>query len=154
MSTLLLQLSVSMPQWQLIRRSRIGVLMLLRITLMLPSVSRVLPIMKLFGRAKRCGPTALLTTGPNNIQTKFIKLVSDHLTSPLTHILNTCISKLDFPTLWKIARISSFRRWANPREMTIFALFSFCLCYQRFMKDCLDVKWWIFSRKLLRFSQT
>ena len=63
------------------------------------------------------------STGPDNIPTKFIKLVSDHLASPLMHILNTCISKLDFPTLWKVARISPFRRWANPRQMTIFAPF-------------------------------
>ena len=71
--------------------------------------------MKLFGRAKRCGPTALLTTGPDNIQTKFIKLVSDHLTSPLTHILNTCISKLDFPTLWKVALISPIPKVGEPQ---------------------------------------
>ena len=50
------------------------------------------------------------STGPDNIPTKFVKLVSDHLASPLTHILNTCISKLDFPTLWKVARISPFQR--------------------------------------------
>ena len=46
------------------------------------------------------------SAGPDNIPTKFIKLVSGHLASPLTHIINRCISKLDFPTLWKVARIS------------------------------------------------
>ena len=55
------------------------------------------------------------STGPDNIPTKFIKLVPDHLASPLTHILNTCISKLDFPTLWKVARISPIPKVGEPQ---------------------------------------
>ena len=55
------------------------------------------------------------STGPDNIPTKFVKLVSDHLASPLTHILNTCISKLDFPTLWKVARISPIPKVGEPQ---------------------------------------
>ena len=55
------------------------------------------------------------STGPDNIPTKFIKLVLDHLASQLTHILNTCISKLDFPTLWKVARISPIPKVGEPQ---------------------------------------
>ena len=60
------------------------------------------------------------STGPDNIPTKFIKLVSDHLASPLTHILNTCISKLDFPTLWKVARISPIPKVGEPQANDYF----------------------------------
>ena len=52
--------------------------------------------------------------GPDNIPVKFIKLVAEHLASPLTHILNNCIAKSTFPSLWKIARIS-----AIPKEKEI-----------------------------------
>ena len=52
--------------------------------------------------------------GPDNIPVKFIKLVAEHLASPLTHILNNCIAKSTFPSLWKIARIS-----ASPKEKEI-----------------------------------
>ena len=34
-------------------------------------------------------------------------MVADHIVSPLTHVLNTCILKLIFPVSWKIARISA-----------------------------------------------
>ena len=37
---------------------------------------------------------------------KFVKLVADGLASPLTHIVNTCISQRVFPSAWKTARIS------------------------------------------------
>jgi len=43
--------------------------------------------------------------GPDNIPVKFVKMVAESLTSPLTNILN-CISKQVFPRQWKIARIS------------------------------------------------
>ena len=46
------------------------------------------------------------STGPDNIPTKFIKLVAEHLASPLTYIISTCVKRKKFPSLWKIARIS------------------------------------------------
>ena len=52
------------------------------------------------------------STGPENIPTN---LVSNHLASPLTHIINTYISKLAFPTLWKTARISPIPKVGEPQ---------------------------------------
>ena len=43
--------------------------------------------------------------GPDGIPVKFIKMVADQIASPLTHIVNNCISKQLFPSQWKIARI-------------------------------------------------
>ena len=43
---------------------------------------------------------------PYNIPVKFVKMVAESLTSPLTNISNNCISKQVFPRQWKIARIS------------------------------------------------
>ena len=51
------------------------------------------------------------STGPENIPTN---LVSDHLVSPSTHIINTHIWKLDFPTIWKTARISPIPKVGEP----------------------------------------
>ena len=83
-----------MPQWRLIRRSYPDT------SFRLKSVTYHEVIRESKALRSDC------STGPDNIPTKFIKLVSDHLASPLTHILNTYISKLDFPALWKVARIS------------------------------------------------
>ena len=44
--------------------------------------------------------------GPDSIFVKFVKMVAESLASPLTNILNNCISKQVFPRQWKIARIS------------------------------------------------
>ena len=52
--------------------------------------------------------------GPDGIPVKFIKIAADCLASPLTHILNNCISKQVFPSTWKTARIS-----AIPKNSTV-----------------------------------
>ena len=44
--------------------------------------------------------------GPDNIPVKFMKMFAESLASPLTNILNNCISKQVFPRQWKMARIS------------------------------------------------
>ena len=50
--------------------------------------------------------------GPDDIPVKFVKLVADCLASPLTHIVNTCISQKAFPSAWKTARISPIPKQA------------------------------------------
>ena len=52
--------------------------------------------------------------GPDGIPVKFIKIAADCLASPLTHILNNCISKQVFPSTWKTVRIS-----AIPKNSTV-----------------------------------
>ena len=47
------------------------------------------------------------STGPDNIPSKFVKLVAEHLVSPLTYIINTCLKQKEFPSLCKVARISA-----------------------------------------------
>lgn len=65
-----------------------------------------------------------------NISVKFVKTVADHIASPLTHVLNTCISKLIFPSAWKIVHISSFPKISDvktsndPRPIPILPVFS------------------------------
>jgi len=46
------------------------------------------------------------STGYDQIPEKYIKPVSDFLSSPLCHIINNCIEKSMFPDQWKISRIS------------------------------------------------
>ena len=50
------------------------------------------------------------SSGYDNIPVRFIKPVSDHLISPLVHIINNSIDKKFFPNSWKIARV-----WPIPR---------------------------------------
>ena len=52
--------------------------------------------------------------GPDGIPVKFIKIAADCLASPLTHILNNCISKQVFPSTRKTVRIS-----AIPKSSTV-----------------------------------
>ena len=56
------------------------------------------------------------STGPDNIPCKFIKLVANHVASPVSHIINNCIAKQIFPSLWKTARISPITKADDPRE--------------------------------------
>lgn len=54
--------------------------------------------------------------GPDNIPSKIIKLVAEHLASPRTHILNNCISHEVFPLAWKLARISPVPKVDDPKS--------------------------------------
>ena len=54
--------------------------------------------------------------GPDGIPVKFIKIVADHLASPLTHILNNFISRRMFPSAWKVARISAIPKCSAPKD--------------------------------------
>ena len=53
------------------------------------------------------------STGPDQIPTKFVKLVAEYLAEPLT-IVNGCIINAYFPKLWNIARVSSIPEVDNP----------------------------------------
>ena len=65
-----------------------------------------------------------------NISVKFVKTVADHIALPLTRVLNTCISKLVFPSAWKIVRVSAFpqknevKTSNDPRPIPILPVFS------------------------------
>ena len=55
-------------------------------------------------------------TGPYHIPVKYINLVTEYITSPLTHIINECIDQNTFPKAWKISRISPVPKVDNPME--------------------------------------
>ena len=55
------------------------------------------------------------STRPDNIPAKFVKLVAEHLVSPLTHIMNSCLDRNEFPLLWKTAPISPIPKVDQPR---------------------------------------
>ena len=65
-----------------------------------------------------------------NISVKFVKTVADHIALPLTRVLNTCISKLVFPSAWKIVRVSAFPQKSevktsnDPRPIQLLPVFS------------------------------
>ena len=53
-------------------------------------------------------------TGADHVPEKFIKLVTIDLVSPLTHVINTCIETLTFPSPCKIEIISSVPKVDQP----------------------------------------
>ena len=54
------------------------------------------------------------STGIDQIPVKFVKLAKEHISGPLTHIINHCIVTSSFPRLWKIARISPIPKVNEP----------------------------------------
>lgn len=54
------------------------------------------------------------SSGHDNIPVKFLKPVHDYITSPLVHIINSCITTRSFPDLWKLARVCPIPKVANP----------------------------------------
>ena len=56
------------------------------------------------------------STGPDNIPAKFVKLVAERLVFPLTHIINLCLDRNEYPLLWKTARISPIPKVDEPRK--------------------------------------
>ena len=54
------------------------------------------------------------SAGPDNIPTSILKLVSDIIAFPLTHIINTSIQQRNFPNQWKIAKITPIPKVVNP----------------------------------------
>ncbi|XP_057299344.1 uncharacterized protein LOC130629967 [Hydractinia symbiolongicarpus] len=54
------------------------------------------------------------SSGHDNIPIRFIKPVSEFITSPLVHIINNCINKEIFPQQWKIARVCPIPKIDTP----------------------------------------
>ena len=52
---------------------------------------------------------------PDDIPTNLIKLVAERLASSLTHIVNMCVTRQEFPLLRKIARISPVLKVDDPQ---------------------------------------
>ena len=57
------------------------------------------------------------STGYDQIPAKYIKTVADHLTSPVTHIINSCITSSSFPDQWKISRVCPIPKVTNPTTL-------------------------------------
>ena len=60
------------------------------------------------------------STGPDGIPVRYIKLVQDSLSSPLTHIINAFIENNSFPSSWKCARIVPINKVPTPVEKSDF----------------------------------
>ena len=58
------------------------------------------------------------STGYDNIPAKFIKPVADYLVSPLTNIINHCITTSTVPSKWKISRICPVPKVMNPQTLS------------------------------------
>ena len=56
------------------------------------------------------------SSGFDRIPVKFIKSASDHIISPLVHIINSSIDHEQFPDKWKIGRICPVPKIDNPSK--------------------------------------
>ena len=54
------------------------------------------------------------STGHDHLPVYYLKLASQYIVSPLTHIINECIAQNKFPSLWKIGRISPIPKINDP----------------------------------------
>lgn len=54
------------------------------------------------------------SNGPDQLPARFVKLAAGCMADPLTTIINNCISKLYFPHVWKIARVSPIPKVDTP----------------------------------------
>ena len=69
------------------------------------------------GRNKGNTPSPLRLLNRRRSNTvKFVKLVSEHLAGPLTHIINACITSSTFPRTWKTARLSPIPKTDHPQN--------------------------------------
>lgn len=60
------------------------------------------------------------STGPDHLPAKFLKLVAEHIASPLTDIINSFIKTSDFPSAWKQARVTPIPKVDSPQENSDF----------------------------------
>ena len=56
------------------------------------------------------------STGNDQISAKYLKLNTDIIASPLTHILNSFISMSSFSEAWMVARVSPIPEVESPVE--------------------------------------
>ena len=54
------------------------------------------------------------TTGPDVIPAKFLTPVNESPAGPLTNVINSFIKIMDFPKIWKQARITPIPKVTNP----------------------------------------
>lgn len=88
------------------------------------------------------------STGPDNIPAMFVKLVAERLVFPLTHIINSCLDRNEYPLLWKIARISPIPKVDELRTNDDYRPISILPVLLRFMRNWLSAKSLIFSRRM------
>ena len=60
------------------------------------------------------------STGHDGIPVRYLKPVVDDVTSPLAHIINTCIDNIVFPSTWKITRVCPVPKVDHAKDVTEF----------------------------------
>ena len=60
------------------------------------------------------------STGHDHLPVYYLKLASQYIVSPLTHIINECIAQNKFPSSWKIGRISPIPKINDPLKNSDF----------------------------------
>ena len=56
----------------------------------------------------------------NPIRFQYLKPVVGNVTSPLVHVINTCIDNKIFPSIWKIARVCPVPKVDHGKDVTEF----------------------------------
>ena len=57
------------------------------------------------------------TTVLNDVPAKVIKRFAEHLSFPLTHIINTQIRRGEFPNIWKIEQVTPIPKVYPPSQI-------------------------------------
>ena len=94
------------------------------------------------------------STGPDSIPAKFDKLVAEHLVSPLTHIINSCLDRNEYPLLWKTVRISPIPKVDEPHTNDDYQPISILPVLCKVMRNWLSAKLLIFLRRMSSYNLT
>ena len=71
---------------------------------------------------------------PMNISTAFLKIISQHVCAPLTHIFNLSITTGEIPVQLKTAKIVPIFKSGNPTDMKNYRPFSLLSSSEKFLE--------------------
>lgn len=69
--------------------------------------------------------------GPDGIPLNFIKLIFSEIVAHLTYIFNTCITRSEFPTEWKLGRVIPLPKVRNPNSVDDFRPITILSCFAK-----------------------
>ena len=71
------------------------------------------------------------STGSDSIPVRYVKLISDYLASPLTHILNSFIKNNSYPHAWKLSRVVPLPKTNHPITIADYRPISIQTCMSK-----------------------
>ena len=91
------------------------------------------------------------TTGADELSVRLLKIAAPSIASSLTKLINLCIDKLTFPSLWKQARVVPLHKCGSKSDKTTIVRYQCYLFYQKYLNDTYSMLCTTFSRLITCF---